>query len=420
MKLMYITCVLNWIILLLFDGALSSNSYTLQSRNKDSTVYVVDENNILKSHSSKFSNRDNSFSTRNKRQVQVRMGGVQHVYENPQKSYDYQNLGSSRGQEEFGSSTSSESPGSVATSDSTNVLQMLSQNPVAPVGQSASNSFSGNMVNKWRQEQRGDSAMSNLLNKYGSMPTSSQIEETNSQKTAQDIEHLRSGNLYNKEERGEEPNGQSYSPNLSVNLSPSEDRALISPSQIDEATMQGIRQEHFRSDSTLSNPPKDDSLMSLSQAKPTYIENTLQEHFHTDPPLLNPLASSSHMIEPHAIPVNPHIDNIAAHSFIHTSPIGDPNLDPPNPHVEPVVYPNSGPQVINPLGPDNLHIIKKFYPLPVVQKVPKPIPVTVTKPVPYPVHQTRFQHVPQPYPQPFSKPDVHLSHIHLENRGKLK
>ncbi len=198
MKLMYITSVLNWIILLLFDGALSSNSYT-QSRNEDNTVYVVDENNWFKS--SKFSNRDHSFSTRNKRQVQLRMGGVQHVYENPQKSYDYQNLGSSRGQEEFGSSTPSESPGGVATSDSTNVMQMLSQNPEAPVGQGVSNSFSGNMVNKWRQEQRGDSAMSNLLNKYGSMPTSSQIEETNSQKTAQDIEHLRSGNLYNNEEK---------------------------------------------------------------------------------------------------------------------------------------------------------------------------------------------------------------------------
>jgi hypothetical protein len=36
------------------------------------------------------------------------------------------------------------------------------------------------------------------------------------------------------------------------------------------------------------------------------------------------------------------------------------------------------------------------------------------------VPQTRFQHVPQPYPEPFSKPDVHLSHIHFEERGKPK
>jgi hypothetical protein len=270
------------------------------------------------------------------------------------------------------------------------------------------------------------------------------MEETRLQTTAQD--HLRSdsllGNLYNKDEMLNSPlqtegaHDQSYSPNRPDNF-PSDpmtdnlrnkDRSLISPFQTEEANIQNIPQEHFSSDSAVFNPSRDDSLMSNSQAQKTYIENTPHEHFHTDATLPNLASSSSHIIESHnTLPLgdlshlhtsNPNVEDIMAHPF--TTHAGDPILEPSNPHMEPVIHPDSGPQVINPLGPDNLHIIKKFYPLPVVQKVPKPIPVLVTKPVPYPVHQTRFQHVPQPYPQPFSKPDVHLSYIHLDNRGKTK
>jgi hypothetical protein len=441
MKLVYVTSVLIWTIVLAFDGALSSNSYTFPSRKADD-IYVLRDNNWFKS--SKFSNDRNSFSTRRKRQVDVQMGGIQHVFESPQRSYGNQNLGNSPRQMEFGGSTPSELSGNVAPSDSMTAVPLLSQNPEVSIEQTASKSFSRNMVDKWSQAERSDSAMPNALNKYASMPPSSQMEETHPQTTAQD--RLRGDslteNLYNKDERLNSPlqtegaQDQRYSPNrpdsfpsdpMTDNL-PNKDISLISPFQTEQANIQNIPQEHFSSDSAVFNPSRDDLLMSTSQAQKTYIENTPHDHFHTDPTLPNLASSSSQTVEPHTtLPLgdlshfhttNPNIDDIMAHPF--TSHVGDPTLEPSNPHMEPVIHTDSGPQVINPLGPDNLHIIKKFYPLPVVQKVPKPIPVVVTKPVPYPVHQTRFQHVPQPYPQPFSKPDVHLSYIHLDNRGKMK
>lgn len=150
----------------------------------------------------------------------------------------------------------------------------------------------------------------------------------------------------------------------------------------------------------LNLPRKDDLFRLLPQIEESRAANPRQEldHFHT---------------------ITPHVDDSTVPNFMHAPHYGNPTLYPPIPHDAPIIHPDSGPLVINPLGPDNLHIIKKFYPLPVVQKVPKPIPVVDTKLVPYPVHQKKIRYIPQPYPQPVSKPDVHLSYIHLENRGKI-
>ena len=406
MKWACITPILTSTILLVFEVALSVEDHTFQTRNKD-----TDKTNWFKP--SQFSNEHSSLSTRRKRQVEVRMNGVQDIYENPQSSYNYQNLGNNQGQVEFAGSTLRDVSGNVAAPNSMNIAPMLSQNFAVNAEQAASRSFDSSRLNKWSQLPK---------NKYSSTPQSSQTGETDYQKFPQDNEHLpKSFPLYNKEDvlnpQTDEADWQRYSSNLPLTSNiPDDDKSLNSPSQTDVANMQNYPEEHFSSDSSLSNSATDDSSMSSSHGQKTVIHGIPQGH-----PFPIPQTLPSHIVEPNAVaplPVNPHIDDITAHSFMHASPIRDPNLDLLNPHIGPVIHPDAPPQVINPLGPDNLHIIKKFYPLPVVQRVPKPVPVFVTKPVPYPVHKTRFQHVPQPYPQPFSKPDVHLSHIHVENRGK--
>lgn len=120
------------------------------------------------------------------------------------------------------------------------------------------------------------------------------------------------------------------------------------------------------------------------------------------------------------------IDNIAIHSdgqtynapqHFYDSHFG-PNQNGRSFFQGPPPEPSSS--IVNPSGPLNIRIIKKFFPVPIVHRIPKPIPVTDTRVVPIPVHQRRFHYVPQPFVQPFSRnPDVHLSYLHLEKRGKI-
>jgi hypothetical protein len=410
-------------VLLIFESVLAVNDYAFQSRNKDNNNNVAHRNTRFKS--STFSTEQGGSATRRKRQVELRMNGVQHIYENPQRNYGYQNVEASQGQAEFGGSASRDLSGDVAAQNSMNVASMVPQNPEVDVEQATSRSFGGGVLNKWSQTQK---------NMYAPVPQSSQVEETNSQTSALNYEHLPgSSPLYNKENvlnpQTDGANGQRNSPNLPVTsnilnedksvFSPSQaelDKSVFSPLQAELANMKSNPQENFSSDSTISDPPTVDSSMSPPPQQKTFVDGNSQEH-----PFPNPQTLPANILNPQLpLPVDPHTDDITAHEFVRTPPIGDPSLDLVNPHTGPVIHPDAPPQVLNPLGPDNIHIIKKFYPLPVVQKVPKPVPVFVTKPVPYPVPQTRFQHVPQPYPEPFSKPDVHLSHIHFEERGRPK
>lgn len=392
------TLDLIWIVLLFFNGAFSSESFG--KLKEDSNIYNVDGKNNW-SETSKFSNQYKSYPPkRRKRQaVQARMNGIQHIYESPKKGYDNPN-----------------SINSINNKLNSIALTPLS-NPVINLEQGARQSFGGNMIENFNETPRQASSVSDSLdykntNNFQSasnlpnslskdVPLQSQMEDTNPQMTAQDIEQLHSdsrlGSLYNKDEmfnipRTQEGNSMSYSPNNFPNLL-KKDRSLISPLHTEGAVIPSTLEGHL-------NPAFD------------------HHHFFTAP---------SHMEEEHlAGPLDhfhddaSHIADLTPHSLIHTSHFGHLPLDPPLSHIEPVIHPDSGPQVINPLGPDNLHIIKKFYPLPVVQKVPKPIPVVETRPVPYPVHQKLFHYVPRPYPQPFSKPDLHLSYIHMEHRGRCR
>lgn len=182
---------------------------------------------------------------------------------------------------------------------------------------------------------------------------------------------------------------------------PNKDDSTISSIQTEQSNIQNAPEEQFHSESSMLNLPRKDGLFSSSsQMDESRIASPRQEldHFHI---------------------TTPHVDDSTVPNFMHTLHYGNPTFNPSIPLGTPITHPDSGPLVINPLGPDNLHIIKKFYPLPVVQKVPKPIPIMDTKVVPYPVHQKKIRYIPQPYPQPVSKPDVHLSYIHLENRGKI-
>ena len=394
MKFVSITLEMIWVTLLLFNGAFSTDSYAFQTR-EDSKIYFGDgKNEWLKP--SRVSNEYKSSPTRRKRQVEVRMNGIRHVYESPQNGYDNQNPVNSQEQMNLWRSFPGDLQRQVASSNLNSQAQTLSQNPMFNLEQGARQSFDGNMIEKFNETPRQVSSVSDSLNykntnnfqSASDLPNSfskdvalqSQMED--SQMNTRDIEQLRSdsglGNhLYNKDEmfnipQIEEGNSQSYSPSnfhKFPNL-PSKDRSLISTSQTEDAIMPHSPESHF---------------------SPNF------NHHHFD---------------------DPHIVDVTSHSLIHTSHVREPPFVPPTPHIEPVIHPDSGPQVINALGPDNIHIIKKFYPLPVVQKVPKPVPVVETRPVPYPVHQKLFHYVPQPYPQPFSKPDLHLSYIHMEHRGK--
>ena len=185
MKSAYFTPLLTSIALLAFKVALSVEDFTFQSRNKDK-----DKTNWFKP--SKFSNEQGSVSTLRKRQVEVRMNGVQDIYQNPRSSYNYQNLGNNQGQVEFVGSTLRAVSGNAAARNSMNIAPMLSQNPEVNAEQAVSRSFDSRGLNKWSQPQK---------NKYDSTPQSSQTRETDYQKSPEDNEHLfRNFPLYNKDD----------------------------------------------------------------------------------------------------------------------------------------------------------------------------------------------------------------------------
>ena len=76
--------------------------------------------------------------------------------------------------------------------------------------------------------------------------------------------------------------------------------------------------------------------------------------------------------------------------------------------------------VVNNGAPINIHVAKKFYPVEIVYKVPRPVMVTHTKLVPFPVNRKTYRYYPHPFPQPFSRnPDVDVSFLHLEGRGEV-
>lgn len=108
-------------------------------------------------------------------------------------------------------------------------------------------------------------------------------------------------------------------------------------------------------------------------------------------------------------------DNRPQHTYDEPNP--GPNQNPRSLFQGP---PFPDPSTVNLAPPLNIRIVKKFFPVPIVHRVPKPIPVTETRVVPIPVHQRRLHYVPQPFVQPFSRnPDVHLSYLHLDKRGKV-
>ena len=409
MKSIHITSSLIWTILLFFNGALSSYSYTSQNlRNRKTYVNFLSNNGM--SVSSKSSKLLSSSSTRNKRQVELRINGIQHIYESPRRGYESQNLLGNQEQINLRSSYSNEA----VPSDSNMMAPTISQNPEVNLKATVSKSFSGNMIDNMDQRQP-------LLQ------STSPMEDENSHITDEDVNHgsrdLRSGDLFNKPEVLNTP--QTHEDNFH-NTQTIDNESNKDPNI--EPSLTNTEMEHFDNGSPLSSPLKGNALISAFQTQRTNLEDIRDEHFRTDPTLRNfqnyPPDSPSNMMEVHMTrssldhlhTTDPRTNGIATHEFIHTSQGERPPFD--TPHIEPVIHPDSGPQIINALGPDNVHVIKKFYPLPVVQKVPRPVPMVERRPFPYPVHQHVHRFVPQPFPQPFSKPDVHLSYIHLENRGK--
>ena len=372
------TMTLVWTMLLVFDRVLLSNAHASPSMNGN-IIYQTNED----LYRSKF----NHLSKPRKRQVVLSMNGIQHIYESPRKDSGYEGLDSSLEQAKFGNLVEAE------TASSNSMTRQLSDS-----------SFAGNAGENLSPTPRSDSPLPDSLERGAPYRLNSQIDGTRFKMNSQG--DLRSVPRYSSQ-------SNIYSRVANAIQASQEQQANV------QNTFQGIA-EHSQSDSLVSDRPDyQKSLVPPFQAGENISpENILRARFNNDLFSLKPRIENDERPSEtqYSDGINP-LSNGMVHNFI--NPQGDAPVSPSTRNIEPELHPALGPQVINALGPDNVHIIKKFYPLPFVQKVPRPIPVTVTKPVPYPVHQKSFQFVPRPYPQPFSKPDIHLSYVHVVNRGKL-
>ncbi|XP_028404123.1 neurogenic locus notch homolog protein 1-like isoform X1 [Dendronephthya gigantea] len=400
MELIHRTMI--WTMLLVLYRVLPLNARVSQSTSGN-IIYKANEN---KWPADSYHNKLERSSKPGKRQMVFSVNGIQHIYENPGKDSAYQGLGNNLGQANFGNPVERETAGS---------------NSMAR--QFSTSSFAGNVEENLSPTPRSDSPLPERGASYKSNAQMADIHlEMNS---AGDIHSLprdssQSNNIYNRVVNTNFMPSQEQQTNIQNTLQGMAEHSQSDLLTSDRPDVQESSITPFRAEERLfenTSPENVQRSASLLDSYSQNTENALQGRFNNDLSSLKPRMEKD---EPPSETQDPNGTNLPSsdlmeHSFI--SPQRDPPLAPSTRHIEPVLHPDSGPQVINALGPDNVHIIKKFYPLPVVQKVPRPIPVTVTKPVPYPVHQKSFQFVPRPYPQPFSKPDVHLAYVKLENRA---